>query len=423
MSEILDCIKNVNRNLIIIGIGPVTDIECWSEISEILKDKLDNSELQCKFISESDNQLFQQSLRTDSNYGRDSSQRITFTQLKFRRSLIQNLINDTEERKKQASLKVSSIPLPVYIIKADEELWFMPNIGIPDALERFKKLTRGDLWQESVNHYFERLLNNEMDGRFVSESKTELLELFDKDRIPRGIYPRDCFYNTDHYQFVIWNFVFSRNGELLIHQRAANAKDNQGMWDKSVGGHIAFEKERDSSVAAARELIEELYTKEKEAQTGHEFSLLSEDLSKILFLGDWLPDQRGIESLNEIVNLEKDINKGEELWAFYKIPGTIEHDTPRILPDSKTEKKLKVLADTFIFIANTLLTHNNVKKLTNSAYMLIEPGTLKSWIENEVDDHGNDFKATPDLKFIMSGKFRDLIDQASQFIKYSNLRK
>ena len=37
-----------------------------------------------------------------------------------------------------------------------------------------------------------------------------------------------------------------------------NAKDNQGMWDKSVGGHVAI-NDIDTVKAVARELAEELY--------------------------------------------------------------------------------------------------------------------------------------------------------------------
>jgi hypothetical protein len=201
-----------------------------------------------------------------------------------------------------------------------------------------------------------------------------------------------------------------------------NAKDNQGMWDKSVGGHVDFVRERSSATAAVRELIEELYTKEKREQSGHEYSLLSEDVSKVQFLGDWRSDRMPSELLKSVSEFEKSLRPGEEPWVFFQLPGTIEHNTPRLLPDGN-ERRLRVLADVFVFISNTVLTPEYAKKeLKNSTFILIEPAILKTWIERGRDDRNEPFVATPDLRYIMSGRFRDRIDEVSQVIKYSHLR-
>jgi hypothetical protein len=423
MNDLLSGLKNANRNLLIIGTTPITDPEHWKVIKDIIFKKIDNANLYCKFIIESDNQLFQKSLRTDTKHSNVS--RVTFTQLKFQRELIAKEINKNEKRKKQVILEISNLTLPINVVAVDDDIWYLPSTGYLEKIERFKLLTTGDIWYEMLRDYIVRLKDKEKDGRYLSIPGKELLELFDQDRIPRGIFPRDCFYDTDHYQFVVWGFVFSRKGELLIHQRLSNAKDNQGMWDKSIGGHVDFKKERSSSIAAVRELIEELYTAEKKQQTGHEFSLLIEDIDKVYNLGEWRSDGRDGEYLVPICQLEEGTKEGEEPWVFYKIHGgSIERNTPRILPNGVGERKLRVLVDVFLFIANTQLSnHESLETLKNSDFQLIEPALLKTWIETGKDDHGNDFTATPDLNFIMSGKLRDIIDEVTQLIKYSDIRK
>lgn len=422
---VLDAIQNARRSLVIVGTVPITHPEVWRSLTQSLFPKLDESDLRIHIIAESDNQLFQHSLRTDTSYANPEGRRLPFTQLKFRREMLEKELLRTPNRTKHSKFAMSTLPLPLYLVKVDDEsTWYLPVTGYVETLERFRKLTAGDPWLEMVTTYLSKLLDTDRDGRYLAASDTELLELFDQNHIPRGIYPRDCFYNTDHYQYVVWDFVFSRRGELLIHQRKTNAKDNQGMWDKSVGGHIDYNKERSSADAAVRELIEELYVKEKDRQTGHEFSLLGEDLSKVLFLGDWRPGKLGPDYLTPVMLVEKTSKDNEEPWVFYRVPGTIEHNTPRILPDNQGERKLRVLADIFVFIANTVLTPEYAQKvLKNSRYRLIEPDRLKSWIDNEKDDESEPFLATPDLRYVMTGKLRELLQEVAQLIEYSGLRR
>ena len=423
METLLENFEKANRNIIFVGTTAITHPDVWPKIKEIIFKKIDETNLHCKFIVESSNQLFQTSLRTDTSYS--IGPRITFTQLKMRQNLIKKEISKSDKRTKQITFLLSSLPLPISIVCIDNELWFLPATGYFENIERFKKLNQGDVWYELLNNYYVSLTDSQKDARYLSLPQKELLELFDQDQIPRGIYPRDCFYNTDHYQFVIWDFVFSRKGEILIHKRSSNAKDNQDMWDKSVGGHVDFKKERSSSIAAVRELIEELFTVEKKEQTGHEFSLLTENLDKAYNLGEWRPEGRDSEYLNPVIQLETNTGIGEEPWVYYKIPGSsIARNTPRILPDGKGERKLRVLVDVFIFISNTQLTNQeSLKQLQNSDYQFVDPSLLKTWIETGKDDHGDIFEATPDLNFIMDGKLRDVIEEVSQLIKYSEMRE
>jgi len=422
VAALLEALKSEFRNCLIIGTIPITNPEHWSEVTAFFG-KLDSANARVEVIAESDNQLFQHSLRTDTSYSAKGMPRVPFKQLQGRRDLIQREFQRTSSRKERARFQVSTLPLPLYVVRLDDSVWYLPVTGDIDLLESYRQLSVGDQWFSLVTSYIERLTDDCRDGRYLDEPSGELLELFDQKHIPRGIYPRDCFYDTDHYQYVVWDFVFSRRGELLIHKRSANAKDNQSMWDKSVGGHIDFNRERSSAEAAVRELIEELYTKEQQQQTGHAFSLLSEDPKHVYFLGDWRPDNLGPEYLTHIILLERDTKRGHEPWVQYRIPGTIEHNTPRLLPNG-SQRRLRVLADVFIVIANTILTAETARReLQNSEYLLLEPATIKTWIESGRDDRGEEFKATPDLEFIMTGALRDIIEEASQLIKYAEIRR
>ena len=422
MTELLEALRSEFRNALIIGTMPVADPEHWQIVTAVF-DRIETANARFEVIAESDTQLFQHSLRTDTSYGAKGVPRVPFKQLQGRRDLVQRELLKSDLRRQRSRFVVSTLPLPLYVVRLDDALWYLPVTGEADRLESYRRLSAGDPWFQLVTSYADRLADARRDGRYVAPTSSELLELFDQKHIPRGIYPRDCFYDTDHYQYVVWDFVFSRRGELLIHQRSANAKDNQSMWDKSVGGHIDFNRERSSADAAVRELIEELYTKEQQQQSGHAFSLLSEDPSRVYFLGDWRPEDRGLEYLNHIALLERDLARGHEPWVQYRVPGTIEHNTPRRLPDGG-QRRLRVLADVFIVIANTLLTSDAARReLQNSEYLLLEPATIKTWIENGRDDHGEEFKATPDLEFIMTGVLRDTLEEASQIIKYANIRR
>lgn len=422
MPALLDTLRSEFRNALVIGTTPITEPAHWHAVVEFLG-KMESANARCDVIAESDTQLFQHSLRTDTFYQAKGVPRVPFKQLQGRRDLVQREFQKSDYRKQRGRFVISTLPIPLYVIRLDESVWYLPVTGEADRLESYRQLTPGDPWFQLITSYVERLADAARDGRYLAEPAGELLELFDQKHIPRGIYPRDCFYDTDHYQNVVWDFVFSRRGEMLIHKRADNAKDNQSMWDKSVGGHIDFNRERSSAEAAVRELIEELYTKEQKQQTGHAFSLLSEDPRQVHFLGDWRPEDRGPEYMNHLALLERDKARGHEPWIQYRIPGTIEHNTPRLLPDG-TQRRLRVLADVFIVIANTILTAETARRgLQNSEYLLLEPAIIKTWIENGRDDRGEEFKATPDLEFIMTGALRDTIEEASQLIKYAKIRR
>jgi len=414
--EVINDIK-MSEKVVIIGLSILSDVNFTSALNESLYSLLDNNKKKCTIIAESDNQLFQYSLITD--VAREN--RISFEELKIRRDFFYNTLQENENRKSNSKYRIASLNIPAFMIQTDNNIWFAPTVDLD--IDSYIQITKEHKMFKSLDIYINEFYNEGIGKKYLAKPKEEMLELFDQKHVPRGIFPRNSFYNTDHYQYVIWGFVFNREGKLLIHKRSENAKDNQGMWDKSIGGHIDFTRERSTQDAAVRELIEELYTEEKKQQTGHAFSMLSEDISKMYFLGDWRIEDYGPDYLNHISLLEKDKKRGEENWVSYKIIKTFSHNTPRILPDNKGERWLRVIVDSFIFISNVGMDDNAIKEMKNSEYRLVEPATLKSWMDRGEDDEGKEFKVTPDLKYIMTGELRDIIDKVSLSIKYSDIRK
>ena len=275
-NDILD-----STELVIIGTSILISPEIIPNCDIAIFDRIKNKELKCKIIAESENQLFQHSLLSD----RPNNSRISFKDLKEGIVELRARLKEVDPSETISYYKTSSINLPFLAIRTNKSLWFTPSINF--FIQDYIKLDVNSELFKSVNKYIDDLTISELGDKYIANPDIEHLELFDQDNVPRGIFPRNTFYNTDHYQFVVWGLVFNREGKLLIHYRAENAKDNQDMWDKSIGGHIDFRKEQSSNLAAVRELIEELYTTEKREQTGHVFSMLSEDISKVYYLGDW----------------------------------------------------------------------------------------------------------------------------------------
>jgi hypothetical protein len=421
MNEKLSKDIKSSKQITIIGVSVIASFDNKADFDDALFSELEKGNKKCNIIAESENQLFQQSLITDTD---NVSKRISFEELKLIQNFFFNEFSRKESIKKNATLRISAQTIPFFAIQTDKNLWYLP-INDFDVNNYFI-VKEGDKLYNSVVNGVKLLVDNlndkKRENKYLSEPGKELLELFDQNKVPRGIFPRDSFYNTDHYQYVIWGLLFNREGKLLIHQRAANAKDNQGMWDKSVGGHLDYTREKSTQDGVRREMIEELLTKEKDQQTGHEFSMLTQDIDSVLFLGDWRLENYGPYYLDHVHLLESNKKEGEENWILYKYPETFTHNTPRKLPNG-SERRLRVMVDVFFLIASTNVTDKFIGKFQNSKFILVEPNKLKSWVDNGVDDGDVTFTATPDLRFIMTGKLRDVINEVSTTIKFSKIRK
>ena len=243
--------------------------------------------------------------------------------------------------------------------------------------------------------------NNKMEVIYNYTSNHEII----------GQMPRDSFYGSENYKLVMWALVFDRKGRILIHRRANNAKDNQGLWDKSVGGHIAID-DRDTIAGAAREIAEELYKVEEEEQshtTTNMFNHVNPD--EIIYLGKW--KETRYPNFGSSLKIEPN-----EFYLFsFKSRMTAQPiDSMRILPNG-TRIKARCFVDLYFSITSKNFDLNELK---NSKYLVLPPELIKKCaktkqltqeIRQEIQAHNpnidlhdisNHFDVTPDLDFIIN---------------------
>lgn len=356
------------------------------------------------------------------------------------------------ETKQRLFIKNCYMPIPVPMIKIDNELFITMALTKFDNINKFqytgdivideetgkchsKEGTEGyiSLWQkEFVDYYMEYFLNENGAQKYSTEetvkgNRKEVIDIFDESRSRIGIGPRDAFLsNMAIVKSVVWALIFDRKGRILIHQRAKNAKDNQGLWDKSVGGHVSIE-DLDTIEAIKREIAEELYTQENEGQGGHDLIQWTiTNKNKIIYLGDWktarFPD---LSALN--------LNKDEYYNFSLNYPDINRRDfrreivvTERLLPNGETVKA-KCFVDAYLCIVSEDF---DIRKLLNSNYAILTPNELKRCVirkkiklnsareydlENGIEE---EFKPTSDLAYLVeSAIWDDVVTEFSRRIK------
>jgi hypothetical protein len=187
------------------------------------------------------------------------------------------------------------------------------------------------------------------------------------------------------------------------------------MWDKSVGGHIEF-TDIDTAHAVCREVIEELFIDETE-QGYTNFTKWAVPDEDMIHLGEWRPQQRRRYPFREIRAFQRE-------WAFFRLIESQHLYSPRILP-SGVQRRIRVIADAFLFVAGPTLSMASLEELKNSRFKLIEVAELKSAMDQALRGErvpGFDAtqripKFTPDLVNIMTGRLRDVLEDFSQYIK------
>lgn len=220
--------------------------------------------------------------------------------------------------------------------------------------------------------------------------------------------PRDSFYGSDNYKLVMWALVFDHKGQILIHKRSQNAKDNQGMWDKSAGGHIAI-KDHDIITGASREIAEELYTVEEEQGHTKSSGWTNINENKIIYLGKW--NETRYPNFASNLHLESD-----EFYSFSFDSRMTEQpiDSMRILPNG-TQIKAKCFANLYFVVTSEEF---DLSELKNSKYLVMLPNMLKKcakegWITEEsaekirsenpkLEVSTGRFEVTPDLDYMIN---------------------
>lgn len=373
--------------------------------------------LKISILCESDNFLFSQSVFTDTDIARN---RISFTKLKFQRDLISNKVPEIRKESNLLALdiQITYLNIPLRIIKVDDDIY--SNTWLTDFKDEYI-LT--EYKSESHSHqvaYLEAFFHQKIGLKYSSPyldskgKRIETIELFDKERVRRGIYPRNSFYDTDYYKLVVWVFIFDRNGKLLIHKRSENAKDNQGMWDKSVGGHMDYEEDIDTYKTVTREVIEELYTDETK-----ESNFIRVKDENMIYLGDWKPQKR-----SDYIKYE--INKYSKEWTYFRLPEYEQAESPRFLPDGSTRSN-NVIADVYLFVASKEINKKAMDNFQNSSFQFIDLADLKTAIskrdkgeklEREFGFKTMEPKFSPDLRYTFKGSLRSTLENFSEFVEF-----
>ena len=423
-NQLLDILSKAKNQVRFIGIVAL-DAD-WEDLAEKWASKIRKKpDFQIYILCESDNMLFSKSFTSDTDL---AFKRRSFQEFKFIRDRVFDLndlllkagapidaiLNQNNEKKSQIQVEIMHLQIPVSIVQVDNRIF--TNLWLHELDLEFEEITKDHPQSDFINSYIEAYFNKNLGRKYSCEQGEEILELFDHDRIPRGIFPRESFYDTDYSQVVVWALIFDRKGRLLIHRRDSNAKDNLLMWDKSVGGHVDFKKEFDTSRSVVREVVEELFSEEmkKSKVDLTAWAVSDEDM---IYLGDWRPNQRRRHPFLEI-------NKFHREWAFFRLPGSQPFYSPRTLKDGRI-RSLRTISDVYLFVSGPGLTDDSLGELKNSKFKLIEISELKNAMNKairneEISNFDQDFKIplfTPDLTNIMTGKLRDSLEEFTQYIK------
>lgn len=400
-----------------------------------------NPELKISIYYESDSENFNQSLCLDTNY---SKNRISYSTLNIHRDRIKGHNNNLglkhfvkhkfETKNEQDSVENRftvqqvNLRLPVNILKCDDKLYYCFITNTLPTIENYKEAKDNDLKEELDNYFdFYTSKENGKGGIYLSKPNEELIQLYDKQSFPRGIFPRSCFYTTEYKRYSVWGFVFNRKGELLLHKRSDNkaTKDNRGLWDKSIGGHVNI-LDQSSSITAKNELIEELFLP-NDIDTKH----LRADLGDIVNFGDWNISKRG-----EIQFKEAFASLSKFDWVLFGAtdnngdPLSISRVSDRRFHFSEENVKYRktiFMSDVHLFIApeGYLDTEEQMKDLVKlsektgaaSDHKLVSIEYLRNWINEEENNNTDKETFTDDLLYI-NVELRPLLEKFSAFVKH-----
>lgn len=309
-----------------------------------------------------------------------------------------------------------NLRLPLNIIRSDKELYICPVSSEIASEQMYHHIGSNDVWYTLVNDYIDFYTDEQKGGIYQSDTSEEMLVMYDKKKIPRGIFPRKAFYNTDFQRYSVWLFIFNRKGEMLLHQRSTKAVDNWGLWDKSAGGHVDI-ADVSTSATAERELIEELYLPKAEFT-----KYMKENPRDIINMGVWKLDKRADErALSGICDFDP------HDWTYFYLQEPISRTSKRryrVSGNSNAKiaiKETKFISDVFLFIApaGAIDDEKAVKKLSrgvSSKHALKTIPEIIQWIEDE-KSKGNETEVfTDDLLYIMD-YMRDMLEGFSEVVK------
>lgn len=431
--ELVSRIKKAKHTIRILGVLAF-DLK-WEDFREQWFNQINSGEIKIEIICEAENFISNQSIIASDRRisGEDRSYELgNFINIlsapisNLRKYLLDRGCKnmDPDDGEMQCfSLRTCYLYIPVPTINIDDDYYISMSLTKFSDAQKFEKITDKNIWYDEFKKYFYAYFISPYGAKKYSTefskkgNKLEVIQMYNEKRHPMGMLPRDSFSNTKQVKLVVWGLIFTRDGKLLIHQRKKNAKDNQGMWDKSVGGHVDI-NDLDTAKAMAREMAEELYKVEAEEQGGHDQTeFMNVNVDKMVFLGEWKPDLRNTMPFWDVNN-----KKDEYYYFRFNYPfSKIARNSERHLPDGQVID-VSVFADVYVCIASESF---DISKLENSKYKLLELYELKDCFnerEIEIDGKKEVFNPTPDLKAIIRSDMWDLLSSFADYIK-NNLPK
>ena len=327
-----------------------------------------------------------------------------------------------EER---VDIKQLNLRMPMNIVMVDDSIYYSFSIDHVASLSDYIKAGRGSETYKKLASAVETYTSSERDGTlFLSSPGDELIWVYDSESYPRGIFPRKSFYTTDYGRYVVWVFIFNRNGQLLLQQRSKTTADNRGLWDKSVGGHVDL-NDTSTSITAKRELVEEMYLPEAEFT-----EYVSADIGDIIDFGEWKPSKRP-----ERCFIDNFRSLGSTDWVMFRatnhkgLPLTDRRiSVRRIHKNGKIQTKKTIFhSDCFFMVAPAghLDTQEQVEQALRfstekgaaSGHKLTEISQLGQWIKAEEKAANENNVFTDDLMHIQAA-YSGILERFSEFVKF-----
>lgn len=435
--DILKSMKSAKKRIRLLGVLAI-DVN-WIEIREVLLNKINSGDFSVEIICEAENHArFHSLISSDTRF---SGEDRTYEMGNFSNILkkpIQDLYKylklnnckymEPTDKKQCFSLRTCYVDIPIPVINIDDDYYITLSLTKFNSINKFERVTINNIWYEEYSKYFAAYFDAKYGAKKYSTeltekgNKLEIILWYDEvsnerthytSRKPIGILPRDSFLDTSLNKLVVWGLIFTRDGKLLIHQRSENAKDNQGMWDKSVGGHVDLQ-DIDTAKAIAREVGEELYTTEKAEQGGHEdTSFIAIQPDKMIFLGEWKTNRRYILPL-------QDVNSHQDEFLYFRFAydfSTTPKLSPRNLPNGDV-LNVHTFSDVFVCITPK---NFDTESLKNSKYKIVELYELKEMYNKKscINNDGKEekFVVAPDLQSIIESSMWDQLTSFSDYIK------
>ena len=423
--NLFDILKSAKEQIIFFGVLPIAQdlLNITSELQTLLDKKPD---LKLTILYESETDLFNKSLILNSSSVKN---RITFRELKNKIERIKDFQKylfkyDANKQKwftsSECPHKLYQVNLQhtFYAIIIDSQLYYCPQFLELPKFDNYIKISENNNLYQEIKDLLSFYINGDKGGIYLSEPharKDKMLVMYDKGDTPRGIYPRPAFYNTDFQRYSVWLLIFNRKGELLLHKRSENAKDNANLWDKSAGGHVDI-TDKSSAKTAEKELIEELYMSKAE-YTKH----VDVQTDNMINLGEWKPKKRGNELALEVFK-----SFGEDDFGYFFIKDQVKRTSRRRFYDEEKQenyyKETKFMSDVFLFIApdGELEDEDSLDSLSSFAgigHRLITIQKLKNEISIAKQNRTADDDFTDDLLYIVE-HFEDLLLQFSEYIRF-----